>query len=1045
MKRARSVVLAIAVLLLGLMVSTPAAAVPDPSADGDDGVSVYVGELTPQQMDELLKSGVEREELRITRSANGEKVSVEAILGAAQAEQLGKAGLDLKVQRPAAASRQAAKGDGVFKPYSGAGGIREQIVNAANAKPNIAKVVDLGTTVKGQPLTAIKVTKNARQLKDGARKAVLYMSAQHAREWITPEMNRRLLLHYLNGYGTNPQITQLVDNVELWFIPVSNPDGYDHTFTAGNRLWRKNLRDNNNDGQITSADGVDLNRNFAYKWGYDNEGSSDNPASQTYRGPSAQSEPETKAVDNLAKRVDFTYILNYHSAAQLLLYGVGWQQATPSPDDLIFEALLGDDATPAVPGYDPDIGAELYTTNGETDGHMTNKHDALTITPEMSTCEVAVESVPDDEWTLADCAGGSGFTFPDSEALIQAEFAKNVPLAVNLAKSVKTPDAPVSPVGRTVPDFRPDSFTVSYGDPQPVAVTMRRSLLTKQLRFRINGGPVRQRGLSEWKGGERYGDENKLYFAEYRSKVEGAKPGDKVEVWFTGHKPGVGTVESEHFTYKLEKKSKAKVLIVANEDYTGFNPDYPASVTAPKYAAQYRQALQTAGYASETWDVDAQGVPHHLGVLGHFKAVAWYLGDDRLAMDAQDVETETPFGPLPDMDVKREQQDLTVSVRDYLNEGGKLLYTGETAGYFGFFGTSLGGIYYGLDGAPDSDCVITTQDGFFEECLILADDFAQYYLGVYGRNPRVGPTGFTGTGPGLNGASGTFGGPALADNPLDEAGNLQVTSNTLPPAKFPQFKSWASGDYIGATGPFDPVEGGWYVAGPHTDDAYKRLTRTIDLAAVPAAQQPKLQFQLSYDTEEGYDNVIVEAHTVGQDDWTTLPDLNGRTSTDVPAQCEVGFLLDEHPWLLRYLTPGNPCTPTGTSGSWNAFTGSSGGWQQVAFDLSAYAGKKVEVSVSYVTDPATGGAGVFVDDTKVTTVGGQLAAEGFESGLGAWAIPGPPPGSPTGAGDFARAQADKTAAVSTKDTVFLGFGLEQVASPAERAATIKKIMKHLIG
>ncbi|GAA2901971.1 M14 family metallopeptidase [Streptosporangium fragile] len=1026
-----------------MVVAPTAAAVPEPPAGGD-GIHVYAGELTSQQLDKLLKSGVDREELRITKSADGKKVTVQAILGAVQAEQLRKSGVDLTAQK-AAARKNAAKGDGVFKPYSGAGGIREQIVTAANAKPGIAKVVDFGTSLKGQPITAIKVTKNARQLRDGTRKAVLYASAQHAREWITPEMTRRLLLHFLNGYGTDPEITQLVDTTELWFVPVANPDGYDHTFTEGNRLWRKNLRDNNGDGQITTADGVDLNRNFAYKWGYDNEGSSENPASQTYRGASPQSEPETRAMDDLTKRVRFTYLLNYHSAAQLLLYGIGWQQATPSPDDLIFEALLGDDATPAVPGYDPDLGAELYTTNGETDGHMSNKRHILAITPEMTTCEVAVESVPDDEWTLADCEGGLGFTFPDSEVLIQAEFAKNIPLAVATAKSAKTPDRPVSPVGRTVPDFKPDSFSVSYGDPQPVAVIARRSLTTKQMRFRINGGPVRLRALTEWNGGERYGDENDDYFAEYRAKVEGAKPGDKVEVWFTGFKAGTGTVESERFTYTLEKKSKAKVLVLANEDYTGFNPDYPSSVTAPKYAAQYAQALQTAGYASETWDVDAQGVPHHLGVLGHFKAVAWYLGDDRLAMDAQDVATQTPLGPLPDLDVKRSQQDLTVSVRDYLNEGGKLLYTGETTGYFGLLGTSLGGIYYGLDGAPDADCVVTTQDGFFEECLILADDFAQYYLGVNGRNPRSGPTGFTGTGDGLTGTSGTFGGPAVADNPLDEAGSLQVTSDTLPPDRFPQFKSEASAEYVGATGPFDPVEGEWYVAGPHTDDAYMRLTRTIDLSSVTAAQQPKLGFQLSFNTEDGYDNVIVEAHTAGQDDWTTLPDLNGGTSTAVPADCTAGYLLDEHPWLLRYLTPGNPCTATGTSGSWNAFTGSSNGWRQVAFDLSAYAGKQVEVSISYVTDPATGGVGAFVDDTKVTTTAGELTAEGFESGLGAWSTPGPPPGSPTGSGDFARAQADKTAAVSTKDSVFLGFGLEQVADPAQRAATIKKIMKHLIG
>ncbi|TMR33454.1 zinc carboxypeptidase [Nonomuraea zeae] len=1024
-------------LLLGSFAIPPASAVPKPSA-GPDGVFVYTGELTADQLGKLVAAGVDREEMRIVKRANG-KVTLEVILSSALADRLAGQGVTLKAQT-AAASRLAQKGDGVFKRYAGAGGIREELIAAANAKPGIAKVVNLGNSLNGTPITAIKVTRNARSLADGTRPAMLYSAAQHAREWITPEMVRRLLHHFLDGYGTNAELTQLVNTTELWFAPVLNPDGYDYTFTPDNRLWRKNLRDNDGDGQLTSADGVDLNRNFTYKWGYDNEGSSNVFSSQTFRGKSPQSEPETLAIDNLAKRVKFRYMLNYHSAAMLLLYGVGWQQATPSPDDLIFEALLGDDANPAVPTYDPDIGAELYTTNGEFDGQMTNVRGAMSITPEMSTCEAAAESDPNDEWELADCAGGLGFTFPDDEALIQAEFLKNVPLAVATAKTALTPDTPVSVVGRTVPDFAPDSFSVSYGDPQPVAVTARRSLLAKVARFRINNGPAQIRPLAEWQGGERYGDENDLYFAEYRATVSGAKPGDKVEVWFQGLKPGTGIVSSSHFTYTLAKDSAAKVLVVANEDYTGFNPDYPASVTAPKYATKYKQSLQAAGYASETWDVDAQGVPHHLGVLSHFKAVVWELGDNRLSMDQQDVVTVTPLGNLPDADVKRSQQDLTISIRDFLNEGGKLLHTGETAAYYGILDTIIGGIYYGIDGNPDGDCVVTTVQGLFDECLLLADDFTQYYMGIGGRIPRSGPTGFTGTGP-LAGVNGTFGGPATVDNPLDEAGVLQPMGTDLP-----RFTGTPAADYVlGAGGPFDPVEGQWYVRGQHVDDSYMRLARTINLGTVTAAQQPRLAFQLSFDTEPGYDNVIVEAHTVGQDNWTTLPDLNGGTDTGVPAECEAGFYLDEHPWLLHYLTPGNPCTPTGTSGSWNRFTENSGGWQQVAFDLSAYAGQQVEVSISYVTDPGTGGVGAFVDDTRITTSAGTLEAEGFETGLGPWTLPGPPAGSPTGAGDFVRAQADKTAAVATKDTVLVGFGLEQIATDSERNAALKKMMKYLIG
>jgi len=84
-----------------------------------------------------------------------------------------------------------------------------------------------------------------------------------------------------------------------------------------------------------------------------------------------------------------------------------------------------------------------------------------------------------------------------------------------------------------------------------------------------------------------------------------------------------------------------------------------------------------------------------------------------------------------------------MSVRDYLNAGGKRAYTGETTGYYGRLGTGLGGIYYGLNGAPEQDCVVTHD--FFSDCLLLADDFTQYYLGAYSRSPRRVPTVLQGT------------------------------------------------------------------------------------------------------------------------------------------------------------------------------------------------------------------------------------------------------------------------------------------------------------
>ena len=596
----------------------------------------------------------------------------------------------------------------------------------------------IGKTTNGQDIIALKVTLGAPLLKDGAKPSTLYMSAQHAREWITPEMNRRLMHYYVDGYLRNRQVTNLINTTELWFVPVSNPDGYDFTFTPGQRLWRKNLRDNNGDGVITPGDGVDPNRNYAYKWGYDNEGSSDDPASETFRGPGPNSEPESKAMDNLFKRVGgFTEFVNYHSAAELILYGVGWQVNTPTPDDLLGIAMSGDDANPAIPGYDPDISAELYTTNGEVDSYFVEKYGSFGFTPEMSTCEDASDSVPDDEWVAEDC--GSGFEFPDDEELIQAEFEKNIPFALAVAESAKDPDDPVSVVGRKAPDFEVDSFDVSYGDPQTVAVTAKRAIKHLQLNYKINNGKTKTASVSEWKGGEKYGgDENDHYYAEFRGQVKGTRAGDKVKVWFSGEKKGSrhdDDVESAAFTYTV-KGMGAKVLVIADEDRNGVNPTYP---NPPGGGLQYGQlhldAIRAAGYSADLWNTDTQGVPHDLGVLSHYKAVVWYMGDNRITQDPEDFFTDTPFGPLPDVSVAEREQYLTIAVRDFLNEGGKLINAAETAQFSGLPGISdvVGGLYYGLNGAPESECVVTTIEGLFDQCLLLADDFRQYWLGGFSR------------------------------------------------------------------------------------------------------------------------------------------------------------------------------------------------------------------------------------------------------------------------------------------------------------------------
>ena len=1049
MRRRISAIVAAGVLVSGLG-ATAAGAAPAGQEAGDDRLDVYVGTLDLRELETLRASGIDPRDIGVVPTAGGD-LDVEVVVSGEQADELADQGVDLELKQVNGESaaemstRLAAEGYAVFRPYGGPGGLKEEFEQIAAANPDITKLVTIGQTVQGQDIVALKVTHRAHQRRDGSRPATLFTGAQHAREWITPEMIRRLAHHIVDGYGTDHVVTDLVKKTEMWFVPVANPDGYDWTFEPGQRLWRKNLADNNGDGLITPGDGVDPNRNFPTKWGYDNEGSSPEPASETYRGPAPSSEPETRALDELMKRVRFEFHINYHSAAELLLWGTGWQVSTPAPDDAIYEAMSGDDANPAIAGYDPDISAELYTTNGETTEHAHSAYGTLAFTPEMSTCETVSEADPNDPWDPADC--GSGFHFPDDEVLIQAEFEKNLPFALATARSARDPDDPVSVVGIEAPDFVVDSFDVSYGDPQPVAVTARRHQLIRWMNYKINGGRTRLSLVSEWKGGERYGGEGDVYYAEYRGSVRGADPGDSVEVWFGAIELKRGYVESEHFAYTVAADSGADVLIVANEDYTGVNPTYPAGTTAPKYADDYAAALDANGISHETFDVDAQGVPHHLGVLGHFDAVVWEIGDDRLGQDPEDEITDTfLFGPLPDLAVAERQQYLTLAVRDYLNEGGKLLQTGETTGYFGLLGGSIGGIYYGLDGAPEADCAVT--EDFFSDCLLLADDFHQYYLGASGRATFADPGGIAGTGPPLEGAAADFGGQAVVDNPLDEAGAFTLTSDLLPPDQFPLFAGTASSTYVTADGvnPFGPVEGVQYAGALHADGSYMRLSRTIDLSSVAAPDAPALAFQLSFSTELGYDNVIVEAAPAGTDVWTTLPESGGATSTTPPTECEAGFLLAMHPFLTHYLTPGNPCASPGTSGTWNALTGDSGGWQQVAYDLSAYAGGAVDVSISYVTDPGAGAIGVFVDDTRVTTTAGVLDADGFEGPTSLWTIQGAPEGSAPNQGDFviSTVLVEVAASVTTADTVLLGFGIEQLATPAEQADVLGRIVQYLL-
>ncbi len=236
-------------------------------------------------------------------------------------------------------------------------------------------------THDGRMLYWVRISDNPNT--DESEPEVLYTGVHHAREPMSVQQMMWYMWHLLENYDSDPEIQQLVDATEMYFVPLINPDGYEHNYITdpnGGGMWRKNRRDNG-DGSM----GVDPNRNYGYKWGYDNSGSSPYPSDETYRGPAAFSEPEIKNIRDFCNAHEFKIALNYHSYSNLLLYVWGWTE-TPSPDD----TLLYDYAKLMTKenGYTYGAGSStIYPTNGGSDdwmyGEQETKDLILSYTPEV--------------------------------------------------------------------------------------------------------------------------------------------------------------------------------------------------------------------------------------------------------------------------------------------------------------------------------------------------------------------------------------------------------------------------------------------------------------------------------------------------------------------------------------------------------------------------------------------------------------------------------------------------------------------------------------
>lgn len=248
--------------------------------------------------------------------------------------------------------------------------------------PDITSKVDIGPTIDGRPMWAIKISDNPGVDEDEPE--VLFTSAIHAREVITPLVLLNVMDSLTDKYPGDPYIQYLVDNREIWFILNANPDGYyinELISSTGGGMYRKNGRDN-----LDGTFGVDLNRNFGYKWGYDDIGSSPDTDDPTYRGTGPFSEPETQNIRDFTIAHEFVLDVYYHAYSNLVLWSWGWDMSKTDDEDIYVG--LGDSVC-YFTGYVPNYIDPLYPVNGGSDdwnyGEQTLKDKSYSFVIEVGT------------------------------------------------------------------------------------------------------------------------------------------------------------------------------------------------------------------------------------------------------------------------------------------------------------------------------------------------------------------------------------------------------------------------------------------------------------------------------------------------------------------------------------------------------------------------------------------------------------------------------------------------------------------------------------
>lgn len=335
-------------------------------------------------------------------------------------------------------------GFGAYHTYTEA--IQDMDALAAAHPTIMSPRQSIGTTLEGRTIWVYKISDNPGVDEDEPE--VFFNAYIHAREPITFEVVYDLAQYLVNGYGSVPRATTLVNSREIWILPVVNPDGVEYNYQTdpnGGGMWRKNRR-LNWDGSY----GIDLNRNFGYMWGYDENGSSSSPWSETYRGTDPFSEAETQAIRNFTNSRHFKSAVNYHSYGNLHLFAWGFDSFHIPDHEVQFG--LGR-MRRALNGYSTGATWEvLYATNGDANDWMYgdgSEHPSV--------------------YSFVSEVGSNGDGFWPAESRIPALKAENLEPNLRLIELADNPARVLPPAVSAIslPDTVPVTFTASWTVPSP--------------------------------------------------------------------------------------------------------------------------------------------------------------------------------------------------------------------------------------------------------------------------------------------------------------------------------------------------------------------------------------------------------------------------------------------------------------------------------------------------------------------------------------------------------------------------------------------------